>query len=439
MANPIIDKSSSILIVGAGTFGLSTALELARDGYTNIHCFDNYECPSPIAAGNDSNKIFDYDVHAPDEQISPGLRIRLEARDQWKADPIYSPFYHPVGFIFAACSEKILKKETEKIRKLIDKGIVDYEYLDSPEKFSKHIPVLKGELPGWKGYKLNKDDGWLHARNSLKSAYEECKRLGVKFTFGEDGNILDVLADDANIASIVTRSGKTFAGDRIVITAGANAVKVLSFEKQLQAKCFTLAHFKVTEEEAEIFKGSPVMFNLQKGFFFEADENLEIKVCNEFPGYTNLDSHDESIPWFTDEIPVEAEEGIREYLRETLPQFADRPFVKTRSCWCTDSPNRELIICEHPKFKNVVLGSGDSGKSFMLMPVIGKYISKVAIYGQDGLSEEDREFWKWRPETASDRDDEQSRYGGSGKVSDVKDIKKWVSASKPTPHEVKVE
>ncbi|CDK26269.1 unnamed protein product [Kuraishia capsulata CBS 1993] len=436
MSTTPITKDSAILIVGAGTFGLSTALDLARRGFSNVTCFDKYECPSPIAAGNDSNKMVEYEYYAPEETPHPGDRMRLESLELWKTDPIFNPHYHPVGFIYAASSKATLDEKTERVQHLLKHEYRDYEYLDTPEKFKKHIPVLTGDLPGWRGYFLNQDDGWLEARNAFVSTFRECKRLGVKFTFGADGDIGGLLEEEGNALGIVTKNGKQFRGDRIVITAGANAISVLDFKDQIQAKCFTLAHIKVTEEEAEKFKGLPVMFNFEKGFFFEADENLEIKICNEFPGYTNLDSEGRSVPFFTEEIPVEAEEGVRQYLRETIPEFADREFVKTRSCWCTDSPNRELILSEHPDYSNVILGTGDSGKSFMLMPVIGKYISRLVEAGTAGLTEKDAQFWKWRPETAGDRDDQQARYGGSGVVTDIKTIADWVSASNPKPHTI---
>ncbi len=48
---------SSILVIGAGTWGCSTALHLARRGYKNVTVLDLYELPSPISAGNDVNKI----------------------------------------------------------------------------------------------------------------------------------------------------------------------------------------------------------------------------------------------------------------------------------------------------------------------------------------------------------------------------------------------
>jgi sarcosine oxidase/L-pipecolate oxidase len=48
---------SAILIVGAGTFGLSTAYELIIAGYTNITVLDRDTVPSQFSAGNDLNKI----------------------------------------------------------------------------------------------------------------------------------------------------------------------------------------------------------------------------------------------------------------------------------------------------------------------------------------------------------------------------------------------
>lgn len=55
-----LDLASSILIIGAGTWGCSTSLHLARRGYKNITVLDPYSVPSPIAAGNDINKIMEH-------------------------------------------------------------------------------------------------------------------------------------------------------------------------------------------------------------------------------------------------------------------------------------------------------------------------------------------------------------------------------------------
>lgn len=60
-----ITKSDSVLVVGGGTWGASTALHLARRGYTNVTVLDPYKIPSPISAGNDINKIVEEGLSVP--------------------------------------------------------------------------------------------------------------------------------------------------------------------------------------------------------------------------------------------------------------------------------------------------------------------------------------------------------------------------------------
>ena len=59
------DRDAAVLIVGAGTIGLSTALHLTDRGYKNIKVIDRDVVPSPYSAGNDLNKIVraDYEDH----------------------------------------------------------------------------------------------------------------------------------------------------------------------------------------------------------------------------------------------------------------------------------------------------------------------------------------------------------------------------------------
>lgn len=54
----MVSKSDAIIIVGGGAFGLSTALHLSQNGYTNVSVFekDNH-IPPRYSAANDLNKI----------------------------------------------------------------------------------------------------------------------------------------------------------------------------------------------------------------------------------------------------------------------------------------------------------------------------------------------------------------------------------------------
>ena len=52
-AAAMADRKPSVLIVGAGTFGLSTAYHLLERGYTDITVLDRYPAPSRGSAGYD--------------------------------------------------------------------------------------------------------------------------------------------------------------------------------------------------------------------------------------------------------------------------------------------------------------------------------------------------------------------------------------------------
>lgn len=56
---PKLTKSSSILVVGAGAWGTSTALALGRAGYTSVVVIDPYPVPSPLSAATDISKLVD--------------------------------------------------------------------------------------------------------------------------------------------------------------------------------------------------------------------------------------------------------------------------------------------------------------------------------------------------------------------------------------------
>jgi sarcosine oxidase/L-pipecolate oxidase len=44
-----------------------------------------------------------------------------------------------------------------------------------------------------------------------------------------------------------------------------------------------------------------------------------------------------------------------------MPQFKDKKRFNQAMCWCTDTADAALLICEHPEWKNFVLATGDSG------------------------------------------------------------------------------
>jgi sarcosine oxidase/L-pipecolate oxidase len=91
---PSRDTTSVIIVGGGGTIGSSTALHLVRAGYTpsNITVLDTYPIPSAQSAGNDLNKIMGIRL-----RNKVDLQLSLEARQMWKEDELFKPYFHNTG------------------------------------------------------------------------------------------------------------------------------------------------------------------------------------------------------------------------------------------------------------------------------------------------------------------------------------------------------
>lgn len=158
-------------------------------------------------------------------------------------------------------------------------------------------------------------------------------------------------------------------------------------------------------------------------------QNGELKFVDEHPGYCNFvkdpkTGEERSIPFAKHQIPRDSELKAREFLRETVPQIADRPFSFARICWDADTPDRQFLIDHHPKYESLVVAVGGSGNGFMMMPAVG-----VAVADElEGILElKLKHGFRWRPETAVGRDlrDTQNRFGGDGDVRDFQKVEEW--------------
>ncbi|KAL4789801.1 FAD dependent oxidoreductase [Aspergillus venezuelensis] len=427
-----LTKSSSILIIGAGTWGCSTALHLARRGYKNVKVLDPYAIPSPIAAGNDVNKIFEHKEVKPgiiDPQSIAFSTFSRAAIKGWKTDPVFSPYFHETGFIIAADKPDSIQaiKEHE-----VDVHDGDYEPLQTAEDFRRMMPegVLTGEFEGWKGWISRKDAGWVHSRDAIVSAFNEAKRLGVVFVLGSpEGRVEELIYEVGNVVGARTADGKVHRADHTILAAGAGSDQLLDFKKQLRPTAWTLSHIRMTPEEAQKYRNLPVLFNVAKGFFIEPEEHIhELKVCDEHPGYCNFIANPQdpnevrSIPFARNQVPLESEARTRAFLRETMPHLANRPFSFARICWDADTPDRAFLIDRHPEHKSLVVAVGGSGNGAMQVPSIGGFITDAL---EGNLTPEVRDVVRWRPEAAVDRDwwDTQGRHGGSERVMDLQDVK----------------
>ncbi|KAI1765287.1 FAD dependent oxidoreductase [Hypoxylon sp. FL1150] len=386
-----MDKQTSILILGAGTFGLSTAYHFARAGYTNVTVLE--KCPTfppELSAGNDLNKILRAEYEDPFY-----AELALEAMAAWKS-PLFAPYYHETGYLLcnsAAApekSKKSLQKSLESIRQHpAFKGRITP--VNTREDIHKVAPAFTGPMQ-WKGY-FNSFAGYAHAADALTAVYSACIALGVTIHLNSAVHSLTYSGDTCTGAK--TASGTQHAAAVTVLALGASLGAVLpEIKRQVVAKGYPVAHMQLTASEAAQLRGIPVTYARDLGFFFEPDPRTRLlKICPSTAGYTNcatasglsLPPDDSAL------LPARDEAMVRRLLREALPPLADRPLVGRRVCWCADTADSEYVIDFVPGRKGLVVVTGDSAHAFKMLPTVGGWVKDVVEKGR-----QDSARWRWK-------------------------------------------
>ncbi|KAI8625716.1 fructosyl-amino acid oxidase [Xylariaceae sp. FL1651] len=475
----MLAKDSSILVIGGGTWGCSIALELARNGYSKVTVLDGEEIPSSVAAGNDLNKIMEEGSQSEDDTDSAYAWNRLHdlCTAAWLNDPIYKPYYHRTGYVMATSSDAAYEALLRDISGHED----EYERLTSAKQFRNTMPegVLTGDFAGWRGFAKGSRAGWVFAKGAIVAAKREAERLGVQFITGSRGLVTKLLLSKETphskqggilgqtaLQGVQSADGTVYRAHTTILANGANADGLLDMKYQLRPTAWTLAHIKMTPIEVELYKNLPVLFNIEKGFFMEPSaETHELKICDEHPGYINPVyysalsppgnssaeelgrgmSKDDSIivgskAFARQQIPLESEDRVRTFLRETMPHLAARPFSFARICWDADTVDRLPLIDWYTSAGSsssqqndtntdtergrLLLAVGGSGHCFKTMPAMGQVILEFL---EDRIDTRTRHAFRWRPEIAVNRNwwDVQGRWGAQGKVMDFNEVKGW--------------
>lgn len=383
----------SVLIVGAGTFGLSTAYHLARAGYKSITVLEKASTiPSPNSAGNDLNKIVRAEYEDPFY-----AELALSAIREWSTNPLFASHYHQTGYLLATSatapdkSKRSLARSLESIR-LHPAFAGQITPLESRGDIRAACPALDGPMTGWQGY-LNRLAGYVSAAAALRAIYEEILRLGVTVYLGDGVAALNY--DGYHCTGVTTAAGKHYGADVVILALGAAVATVLPrIGQQVAARAWSIAHVQLTAEETGQLRGIPVTYARDIGFFFEPDPQTGmLKISPSGAGYTNFAGADApSVPAETsDFIPTRDKEAVRRLLRETLPWLANRPLLNTRLCWCADSAESDYVVDFVPGTRGLIIVTGDSGHGFKMLPIAGGWVRDLLE-----TERQDIERWRWK-------------------------------------------
>ncbi|KAI9760597.1 MAG: hypothetical protein M4579_001566 [Chaenotheca gracillima] len=430
---PSIDSDqthSSVLIVGAGIFGTSTAYHLSLQASDHpgrtVTILDRAPFPPAPAASTDYNKI----VRA-DYGVSYYMELGYEAMDAWATWPIFralkqseqnssSPafegddVYHRTGWIMFDEKGSDLASRIRRNFAKTGRGdpTSDIE-LEEAKKMWGGV-LGKSDLSDFDSAYWNPEAGWVDAAEAVRRMMAEAVQRKVRYEVGEASEL--VLGNE-DVKGVRTSDGRVFTADKIILATGAWTPRLmLDVEKQLKleddervkgqmtAAGVCVAHYRSNDDtEFEQCKRLPVVIFGQSGEILPPTKDRIFKFTNA-TSFTNTihlsggrtvstppDRPQDEVP---EKLRAETEDIIRREMPDMLAHGRKPDFW--RLCWDAVTPSQNQLITRHPneKLRNLYFAVGGSFHSWKFLPIIGKYV--VEVLEDKPIGEEKTRHWRWK-------------------------------------------
>ncbi|KAK8037914.1 FAD dependent oxidoreductase [Apiospora phragmitis] len=455
---------TTLLIVGSGVFGLSTAYALTRRPEwqsTQIAVLDRAggSAPSfpekPVFPSRDASSIDSSRIIRADYADSAYAALASAAQYAWRQpgpDSIGGEGrYTETGFVLVADDEPVRVRNARGLEVKSGMGFARDAYVnalaharqagrgedgDWVQLLNSRAAIAKAsttgaELGDW-GY-LNRGSGWANAERAMAWLYEKFVSATVER--------LEIDAGQRKVVGAKLANGQSMRAELVVVAAGAWTPSLVDLRGQAVATGQVLGYMDITPEEQARLGQAPVLMNLTNGTFLIPPSNNVLKVGLHGYGYQNPKKvtscltvlKPTSIRAANDQEQFFPEISVSQPLTHlddpTLwmpasgapamvpwPSVADRPFTANRVCWYTDTPTGDFLVAYHPYWSGLFVATGGSGHGFKFLPVLGEHIAD-SIMGKCTPILKDK--WAWKEVTDVERaivTEDGSRGGQAGHI-----------------------
>ncbi|KAL4995826.1 FAD dependent oxidoreductase [Aspergillus recurvatus] len=414
----------TILIVGAGIFGVSTAYHLAQrlSDPSRIILLDRAPPSNTLAASADINKIIRADYSSP-----LYMELGFEAIKAWQTLPFFqnqnqnqnhnadpdAGVYHQSGWI--AMDEKgsdVPRLIRENFRAGKHDGvIVDME--EDEVRTAWGGLLERTDYAPFGSYYFNQTAGWVDAGRALEIMLREAIELGIRYETVEARRV--VFLEGAGVQGIETEVGSVLRADKVLLATGAWTSKLMSsledelsidhgdrVENQVSAAGVCVAHFRLSDAEREVYSKLPVLVYGGQGEVIPPTSSGILK----FTSTTSFNNTVRTATGHEISVPIEdqtsAPRGLQEdsiaAVHARLPQLLDngRKPGYYRLCWDAISASQHPLITRHPdpRLANLYFAVGGSFHFYKFLPIIGKYVVNVLMGVGNGPAKD--KAWSWK-------------------------------------------
>jgi glycine/D-amino acid oxidase-like deaminating enzyme len=354
-----------VIVVGAGIFGVTAAVELQRRGHRTV-LLDAGPIPHPLAASTDISKVVRME-YGDDEQYMEMMEASMPGWRQWNLD-FGETLFHETGMSILSRTPMTPGGFEFESFALLQKRGHEPERLDAD--------AVAHRFPAWAhgshvdGF-YNKSGGFAESGRVVEVLTSLARDLGVDVR--PESAAESVQTANGQVTGVVCRDGARVAGDQVVVAAGAWTPALVP---ELAAVTRITGHpvFHLETDKPDLFRmGTFATFMADVsntgwyGFPLHPLENV-VKIANHGIGI-RLTTDDERV------VTQEDEHELRRFLRSTFPALSEAPIVYTRRCLYCDTLDGHLWIAPHPEIRGLTVATGGSGHGFKFAPILGELIA----------------------------------------------------------------
>lgn len=378
-----------IVVVGAGVFGITASLELARRGWA-VTLVDRGPPPHAEASSTDISKMVRMD-YGSDVFYHELAEAALDGWEEWNRQwP--RPLYHDEGFlVLSAGPMKPGGFEYESHRVLVERGY-------APPRVC--ADDLRERHPKWNadaypdGY-FSLRGGWAESGAVVRQLSLEAASAGVQIREGSVAGLDGSVGRDRGEGlgqGVRLEGGEVLPADHVLVCAGAWTPRLLPETAHvLTSVAQPVLHFGVDEPSDYRSPSFPPFATDIAGsgwYGFPALEDGRLKLGHHGPGRT-VEPHRRG------SVSPDHVAHARRFLARAIPSLTDAPLVGSRVCMYCDSRDGDLLVDRVADRSGVTVAAGGSGHGFKFAPVLGEIIADAV----EGRTNRWSPRFRWRAPT----------------------------------------
>ncbi len=358
-------EEASVAVVGAGIFGLSSALALRARGHT-VHLIDRARPPAADAASTDISKVIRADYGA-DVFYTSWMDEAFAGWDRWNREAP-EPLFQRSGFLllcrrpplrgsFEGDSHALLSARGERLE-TVDAGF------------------LAARFPAWRdgplrsGY-FNPRAGWAASGKVVAWLWERAAAAGIQLH--PERALVGFESEGGRVAGVRLADGGRIAARQVLLAVGAWTPTLLpELADRLAPVAQPVLHFRAPDDAwgAPRFPAWAADISQSGWYGFPALADRTLKIAHHGRGQP-------ADPDGARVAPADAEARARRFLRAHLPALAEAPLLETHTCLYCDSFDGDFWLGAHPERPGLFVLAGGSGHGFKFGPVIGELAADV--------------------------------------------------------------